>query len=119
MFYQQITNQLKELTDAYGAMERIKNTPLPFAYAIHLRTFLLLYLFLWNMISVAEYGWVSIPFLSLLNWALLGIEAAAVECESPFEYRENHLALGKVAVLISRNIGQALKELTDETVTAL
>lgn len=113
MLYQQITNQLKELTDAYGAMERIKNTPLPFAYAVHLRTFLLLYLFLWNMISVAEYGWVSIPFLFLLNWALLGIEAAAVECESPFEYRENHLTLGKVAVLISRNIGQAMKELAE------
>ena len=56
MLYQQITNHLNELTNAYGAMERIKNTPLPFAYAIHLRTFLLLYLFLWNMISVAEYG---------------------------------------------------------------
>lgn len=114
VLYQQITNQLNGLMDAYGAMERIKNTPLPFAYAIHLRTFLLLYLFLWNMISIAEYEWISIPFLTLLNWALLGIEAAAVECESPFEYRENHLTLGKVSVLISRNIGQALRELVND-----
>ena len=111
VLYQQVTNQLNGLMDAYGAMERIKNTPLPFAYAIHLRTFLLLYLFLWNMISIAEYGWISIPFLTLLNWALLGIEAAAVECESPFEYRENHLTLGKVSILISRNIDQALREI--------
>lgn len=113
MLYQQISNQLNELVNEYGAMERIKNTPLPFAYAIHLRTFLLIYLFLWNMISVAEYGWISIPFLFLLNWALLGVEAAAVECESPFEYRENHLTLGKASVLISRNIGQALRELVE------
>lgn len=116
MLYQQTTNDLNELMNAYGAMERIKNTPLPFAYAIHLRTFLLLYLFLWNMISVAEYGWISIPFLFLLNWALLGVEAAAVECESPFGYSENHLTLGKVAVLISRNIGQALVELGLENI---
>lgn len=111
MLYQQVTNQLNDLTVAYGAMERIKSTPLPFAYAIHLRTFLLIYLFLWNMITVAEYGWISIPFQFLLNWALLGVEAAAVECERPFEYRENHLTLGKASVLISRNIGQALTEL--------
>ena len=90
---------------------RIKGTPLPFAYAIHLRTFLLLYLFLWNMSSVARYDWVALPFLFLLNWALLGIEAAAVECESPFDYNPNHLVLGKVSVVVSRNIGQALREL--------
>ena len=63
------------------------------------------------MVSVAEYGWKSLPFLFLLNWALLGVEAAAVECERPFDYNPNHLTLGKVCVLISRNIGQALREL--------
>lgn len=111
IFYQQLTDQLNILCGAFGAMERIKGTPLPFAYAIHLRTFLLLYLFLWNMCSVAKYGWVSLPFLTLLNWALLGVEAAAVECERPFDYNPNHLTLGKVCVVISRNIAQGLKEL--------
>ncbi|KAL7539547.1 hypothetical protein ACHAWF_006441 [Thalassiosira exigua] len=111
IFYQQATDQLGILFGAFGTMERIKLTPLPFAYAIHLRTFLLLYLFLWNMSSVAQLGWISLPFLFLSNWALLGIEAAAVECERPFDYRENHLTLGKVSVVIARNIGQALKEL--------
>ncbi|KAL7526119.1 hypothetical protein ACHAXR_002380 [Thalassiosira sp. AJA248-18] len=111
ILYQQITDQLNILFGAYGAMERIKGTPLPFAYAIHLRTFLLLYLFLWNMSSVATYGWVSLPFLFLMNWALLGIEAAAVECERPFDYNPNHLTLGKVCVVVARNVAQALKEL--------
>ena len=53
----------------------------------------------------------SLPFLFLFNWSLLGIEAAAVECESPFDYLANHLTLGKASVLIARNIGQALKEM--------
>mmetsp|Transcript_15081 Transcript_15081/g.27231 ORF Transcript_15081/g.27231 Transcript_15081/m.27231 type:complete len:312 (+) Transcript_15081:333-1268(+) len=110
IFYQQMTDHLNTLYGSFGAMERIKGTPLPFAYAIHLRTFLLLFLFLWNMVSVARYGGVSLPFLFLLNWALLGIEAAAVECERPFDYNPNHLTLGKVSVVIARNIGQALKE---------
>ena len=53
----------------------------------------------------------SLPFLFLFNWSLLGIEAAAVECESPFDYKANHLTLGKASALIARNIGQALKEM--------
>jgi len=114
IFYQQIRDQLDILYGAYGAMERINGTPLPFVYVIHLRTFLLLYLFLWNMVSVATYGWASLPFLFLLNWALLGIEAAAVECEKPFSYKPNHLLLGKMSVVIARNIAQALKELVND-----
>ena len=111
LLYQQVMDQINIMFGAYGAMERIKGTPLPYVYAIHLRTFLLVYLFLWNMSSVAKYGWLSLPFLSLLNWALLGIEAASVECERPFDYNPNHLTLGKVCVVVARNIGQALKEI--------
>lgn len=74
MLYQQITSQIDILTGTFGAMERIKGTPLPFAYAIHLRTFLLLYLFLWNCCSVAQYDWIALPFLFLFNWCILGIE---------------------------------------------
>lgn len=111
ILYQQITDQINILCGAYGAMERIRNTPLPFVYAIHLRTFLILYLFLWNLSSVAKYGWGALPFLFLLNWALLGIEAAAVECENPFGYNPNHLTLGKMAVVVATNVAQALKEI--------
>ena len=31
-------------------------------------------------------------------------------CESPFNYNPNHLTLGRVAVLVARNIAQALTE---------
>ena len=81
IFYQEVMEQVNILFGASGAMERIKGTPLPFVYAIHLRTFLIVYLSLWNMSSVARYDWLSLPFLFLLNWALLGIEAASVVCE--------------------------------------
>lgn len=111
VFHQQMSEQINILFAAYGAMERIKLTPLPFAYTVHLRSILFIYLILWNMISVAKYEWVSLPFLFLINWSLLGIEAAAVECESPFEFNPNHLTLGKASATVSRNIGQALREM--------
>lgn len=114
IFHQKISEQINVLFAAFGAMERIKLTPLPFVYAIHLRSILLIYLFLWNMIEVAEYEWMSLPLLFLINWSLLGIEAAAVECESPFAYRPNHLTLGKASSTVARNIAQALREMVPQ-----
>jgi hypothetical protein len=58
IFHQSMSGQINVLFGAYGAMERIKGTPLPFAYAVHLRSSLLIYLFFMNMIEVAKHEWV-------------------------------------------------------------
>ncbi|KAL7544045.1 hypothetical protein ACHAXR_013484 [Thalassiosira sp. AJA248-18] len=90
-------------------MERIAATPLPYIYVVHLRTFLLLYLFLWNLQGIDSHGWASIPALLAASWALLGIEAAAVECEQPFQLHSNHLPLGKMCVVVAKNVAQTIK----------
>ena len=110
-FFQQLNNQINILCASFGTMERIKNTPLPFVYVIHLRSILLLYLFLWNMTSIASIGWVALPALFAFNLSMLGIEAASVECERPFDWNSNHLTMGKFCILIARNIAQAMKEI--------
>lgn len=46
--YRQLNEQIDTLTGAWGAIERINSTPLPYIYVVHLRTFLLVYLFLWH-----------------------------------------------------------------------
>lgn len=107
--YRQLNEQIDALTGAWGAMERIAATPLPFAYVAHLRTFLLLYLFLWNLKFVGANGWGAVPALLAGSWALLGIEAAAVECERPFQVRANHLPLGKMCVVVAKNVAQTVK----------
>ena len=58
IFHQGVSSQINVLFAAYGAMERIKGTPLPYAYSAHLRSFLHIYLFLINMIDVAKFEWV-------------------------------------------------------------
>ena len=125
-FYRQVNEQLDVLTDAWGAIERINLTPLPFVYVVHLRTFLLLYLAFWHLESLSkiyfsdentmeESLWIigaTLPFLFFESWSLLGIEAASVECEKPFGWQSNHLAMGKMCVLITQNVAQTLKNLT-------
>ena len=82
---------------------------LPFVYVVHLRTFLLLYLFLWNLEGIGNNGWKSTPALLAASWALLGIEAAAVECERPYQLHSNHLPLGKMCVVVAKNVVQTMK----------
>ena len=111
MLYQQLNVHLDTLTGAWGACERINGTPLPLVYVVHLRTFLLLYLILWQMEAAANHGWVALPTAFAASWGLLGIEAAAVECERPFQWHGNHLPLGKMCVVSSRNVAQILSNM--------
>lgn len=109
VIFRNLSQQVDTLTGAWGAMERINATPLPFAYVVHLRTFLVLYLLAWILEALAIHGWAAFPALVLVSWALLGIEAAAVECERPFRWDANHLALGRMGVIVAQNVGQTLR----------
>ena len=58
----------------------------------------------------AEGGWAVVPPLIAISWALLGIEAAALECERPFKHRPNHLPLGRFCVVTAENVAQTLAD---------
>jgi putative membrane protein len=111
MCYRALSEAVDQLTGAFGAMERIEATPLPFVYVAHVRTFLLLYLVLIALPAIAEWGAFALPGLLAMSWALLGIEAAAMECERPFQRRANHLKLGAMCVRVAQAVGQAVKDL--------
>lgn len=108
--YKQLNTHLDSLSGAFGAMERICGTPLPFVYVAHLRTFLLIYLLLFNMYSIAVDGWAALIICGAINWAMLGLESASVECERPFGRSPNHLPLAKFCHVIGENIVQTLEE---------
>ena len=54
-------------------------------------------------------GWGTIPAVSLVAAAFLGIDAAAVECEAPFSAGSiNHLNQDGACMLILSNVEQTL-----------
>jgi len=108
--YRQLNDEIDALTGAWGAMERINSTPLPFAYVAHLRTFLMIYLLLWHIEAIAHNGWISLPALFVGSWGLLGVEAASVECERPFRWSSNHLPLGRMCIVVANNVAQSLED---------
>jgi ion channel-forming bestrophin family protein len=95
---------LDRLGEALGSCERILRTPMPLAYAIHLKQLLLLYCLSlpFQMVEQAKWG---TPFLvGVISFMLFGIEAIGLEIENPFGRDPNDLPLDSICQTIGRNI---------------
>jgi ion channel-forming bestrophin family protein len=90
--------------EALGSCERILRTPMPLAYAIHLKQLLLLYCLSlpFQMVGQAQWG---TPFLvGVISFMLFGIEAIGIEIENPFGSDPNDLPLDTICQTIGRNV---------------
>ncbi|RUS95564.1 hypothetical protein DSM106972_090400 [Dulcicalothrix desertica PCC 7102] len=103
---QELVNQL---VDNLGACERILRTPMPLAYAIHLKQLLLLYCLSLPFQMVASLGWWTGFVSALISFTLFGIEAIGLEIENPFGYDANDLPLDTICKTIKRNIDDLIK----------
>ena len=72
--YAEATEQLRVLTMNVGACERIKCTPMTYGYIATLRSFLALWLATLPTSLIGEYGWVSVPALSVIGFLFLTVE---------------------------------------------
>jgi len=95
---------LNLLVDNLGGCERILQTPLPLAYAIHLKQLLLIYCLLLPFQIVQSLGWWTGLISALVSFTLLGIEAIGLELENPFGYDANDLPLDAMCQTMKRNI---------------
>jgi ion channel-forming bestrophin family protein len=95
---------LNNMVEALGGCERILRTPMPLAYAIHLKQLLLLYCFLLPFQIVEALGFWTGPIIALVSFTLFGIEAIGIEIENPFGYDANDLPLDAICATMRRNI---------------
>jgi len=95
---------LNSLIDCLGGCERILRTPIPLAYAIHLKQLLLLYSLALPFQMVKDLGWGTGPVVALVSFTLFGIEEIGLEIENPFGHDTNDLPLDNICATIGRNI---------------
>lgn len=84
---------LNNMVEGLIACQRILTTPMPLAYAIHLKQLLLLYCLLIPFQFVQEMGFWTGPIVALISFTLFGIEAIGIEIENPFGYDANDFPL--------------------------
>lgn len=110
----EMQNLLNGLVDCLGACERILKTPMPVAYAIHLKQLLLLYCLSLPFQIVENLGWWTAPVVVLISFTLFGIEAIGIEIENPFGRDPNDLPLDTICETMLKNV-QDLIELNPTT----
>jgi len=101
-----LTTNLASLQDTVLNLERISTTPLPFAYQVHLRMSLWLYLAFLPFQIYLAYGVVAIPATAFASFLLLGFLEIGQQIENPFDYDENDLDLDFFCFLIQRDLHQ-------------
>lgn len=110
----EMQNLLNGLVDCLGACERILKTPMPVAYAIHLKQLLLLYCLSLPFQVVENLVWWTAPVVVLISFTLFGIEAIGIEIENPFGRDPNDLPLDAICETMLKNV-QDLIELKPTT----
>ena len=100
------------LIDYMGACERIRRTPLPFAYVVHLRRALILYFLTLPFALVVPFGWLTLVAVTLVAYVFFGIEEIGVEIEDPFGEDDNDLPLEQICATIEGNLLALLERST-------
>lgn len=95
---------LDTMVDVLGGCERILKTPIPLAYAIHIKQLLLLYCLALPFQLVNDLHWGTGPVVALISFTLFGIEEIGLEIEDPFGCDPNDLPLDAICTTLLRNI---------------
>jgi putative membrane protein len=99
---------LNSVADTAGICERILKTPIPLAYAVHLKQLVLIYCLLLPFQLVADLQWWTGPVVALISFTLFGIEEIGMEIENPFGRDYNDLPLDRICKTIELNVNELI-----------
>jgi ion channel-forming bestrophin family protein len=101
------------LIDCLSDFERIRTSPIPLAYSIHLNQTLLFYLVTLPFQVVSTMHWATIVVMFIASFTLLGIQAIAKEIENPFGYDDNDLDLEGFCIQLRNEIEMVMNRPTE------
>lgn len=93
--YGNLEKKISELIEQFCALERIKNTPIPTSYALHVKLSVFIYLLSLPFGLFFELGVFSVFLVMMLFFIIGGIEVISSEIENPFGGQPNDHPLDK------------------------
>lgn len=94
---------IKEFTDYLGMCERIRKTPMPIAYSLHLKRIISAYIVTLPFGLIHDLSWGAVPAVVLVTYTLVGIEIIGEEIEDPFGTDDNDLPTDDICRAIHLN----------------
>jgi putative membrane protein len=103
-----IDGGISDLIDHWGGAERILKTPVPFAYAHHIKGFLMIFCLTAPLALLETMGWYTPIGAAIIAYGLYGIDEIGIEIEEPFGYDVNDLPMDGIGETIARNVSDIL-----------
>jgi len=99
---------ITEMIRLWGGAERILKTPIPFAYAHHIKGFLFLFCVTSPFALLGTMGVYAPVGVAVIAYGLFGIDEIGIEIEEPFGYHTNDLPMDGIGETIARNVCDVL-----------
>lgn len=108
--YVLLESRLVSMSAIQAACERIKTTPLPFAYTLLLHRTAYLFCCLLPFGIANPLGWATPLVTAIVGYTFFGLDALGDELEQPFGLDVNDLPLDAIVRIIERDVRSALGE---------
>lgn len=105
-----IDQTLSALSAAAAACERIRNTPIPFSYALLLHRTAYTYCFLLPFGLVDSIGFMTPFVVGIVAYTFFGLDALGDEMEEPFGKEDNDLPLDAICRSIEIDLRESLHD---------
>lgn len=106
--------ELGKLSHVLGGCERIKGTPIPYAYILLLHRTVHIYCFLLPFCLVGLMGWFTPMVVGVLAYTFFGLDALGDQIEDPFDVMPNDLPLDAYCQVVQTELmassGQTISE---------
>ena len=103
-----INEELRSFSDNLGGCDRIKRTPIPYAYSLFLKKVIFLYVFTMPIGFVMEFNYWAAPIVAIIFYVFASIEVIAEEIEDPFGTDANDLPTDVIYETIKENLNEIL-----------
>lgn len=91
-----IEKKMIDMLECFCSLERIKNTPIPLSYSLHIKLSIFAYLLILPFSLFFGMGIWAIPLVMVLFFIIAGIEIISNEIENPFKGDPNDLPMEKL-----------------------
>lgn len=108
--YRGLCERLQAMSGVQAACERIRHTPLPFAYTLLLHRTAHLFCLLLPLGIVHAAGWATPVLTAVVAYTFFGLDALGDQLEEPFGTLENDLPLDAIARVIEIDVREAMGE---------
>ncbi len=100
--YSSVATRMNTISNVQGACERIKSTPLPFAYTLLIHRTVYLFCALLPFALAPQLGWGTPVIVAFISYTFFGLDAIGDDLAEPFGTADNSLPIRALVRTIER-----------------